>query len=148
MPSKSEHVPQLQSAPRTVSVCGTCTRAGAVTAVIVGLLGLLRWEVNNPAYKNVLPGLKPMGPGVSLALALLGLVLWLRQNPHASVQVRRIAAACASMVILAGLIALVRSATHRDFGAIEHVYLASAVLPGTLLPGVMTPATAGLFTSR
>jgi hypothetical protein len=72
MASTSDHAHQEQSAQRKISACETCTRAGAATAIVVGILGALKWAIGRSTYSTVLPGLASMGPGIALALALVG----------------------------------------------------------------------------
>ena len=84
--------------------------------VLVSLLVLVGWALDNEALKTVLPGLKAMNPGgTAVGFLLASAALWLLVSPG-FVARRRLAQALAACVVLMAVLRLAGYATGWDNG--------------------------------
>lgn len=95
---------------RGVSLIGACA------AIVLGAAALLGWYQDVVFLRAVFPGFTPVAPNTALALILCGCALLLLGPGHTS-RGRRVAGyACAVIVALIGIEALLEYVRHVDFG--------------------------------
>jgi signal transduction histidine kinase len=93
---------------------GRFAPASPVAAGVIGLAGLLGWELDLGVLKSVLPCSVAMQPWTAMGLVLGALALWLAASPARGA--RRLSAALAlALAVIAGL-PLIEHATGIDFG--------------------------------
>ncbi len=122
------------------------SQAGSATAIVVGFLVLVGWMLDIAALKSVIPGLATTKANTALAFILAGVSLWILQGEHTSHHTRRIGQASATIVVLAGLLALSEYLLGWDWGLDQLLFNDPSGTVGIYHPGRMSPATALNFT--
>jgi signal transduction histidine kinase len=115
------------------------TAGGGVFAV--GFLVLAGWLFDIPALKSILPGLATMKANTALAFLLAGVSLWLASTSRESQRIDLLAKACASIVLLLGLLTLSEYIFSRDLG-IDQFLFKDPLTPENAYPGRMSLVTA------
>src|SRR5688572_27516542 len=92
--------------PRLVTSYRTAARAAAGFVLMIGILVLAGWLFNISTLKGILPGLATMKANTALAFVLAGISLWLAGTEPKNQKGELIARACATLVILTGLLTL------------------------------------------
>ena len=105
----------------------------------VGCLVLTGWALDIAVLKSILPGLASMKSNTALLFVLCGVSLWMQIKG----QTRRIAQACAFIVVFVGVLTLGEYLFNGDFG-IDQVLFRDKALDA-LYPGRISPATALCF---
>src|SRR5690606_21360533 len=131
--------PDLSVFRAIVRLCSGCV-------LLIGLIGLLGWLLNIPAFRSLLPGLAVMKFNTAVSLIAAGAALWLTTLPEAPLrqQVRRGLALVA--LVISGL-TLLQYALGLDFG-IDQMLFADPDTPAASFPGRITLGTSvSLFLS-
>ncbi|HXY32800.1 MAG TPA: PAS domain S-box protein [Planctomycetaceae bacterium] len=115
--------------------------AGLVVANAVAVL-VGGWLLDIAAFKSVLPGLAPMKANTAAAFLLAGIALWLQVEREANRGSRRVAQACAVIVLVIGVVTLSEYLFGWDLRIDELLFL-DPMATGS--PGRMAQATALLF---
>ncbi len=134
-----------QANPRLLSASASLLRAAGVVAVGVGGAVLIGWMLDIASLKSVLPGLVTMKPNTALAFVLSGVSLWLSLSgarTDARQAQRRIAQACAVIVVVIGLLTLAEYVSGLDLGIDQRLFAEPSGAVGTVTPGRMAPTTA------
>lgn len=134
-----------QANPRLLSASASLSRAASVLVGVVGGAVLIGWMLDIAPLKSVLPGLVTMKPNTALALLLSGVSLWLSRGGELGrtrQAQRRIAHACAIVVVVIGLLTLVEYLSGLDLGIDQRLFAESSSAVGTFAPGRMAPTTA------
>jgi signal transduction histidine kinase/CheY-like chemotaxis protein len=93
--------------PRFLSRLRCFARAASAAVFLVGCLVLLGWVSDRDALTSVIPGLVAMNPLTALAFILASVSLWqLAGRRRAEAGTRRVAWACAALVVLAASLKL------------------------------------------
>lgn len=107
----------------------------APISMAVGCLVLLGWALDIPLLKSVFPGLVTMKANTALGFVLSGVSLGLPR-------MRRVAVACAGLVLLLGALTLGEYLSGGNFGIDQMLFPDDAGATQTFAPGRMSPATA------
>ena len=81
-------------------------QAAGISIMLLGCVVLTGWAFDAPALRSAIPGLKSMNPGSALAFLLAGTSVWAQSSSRQSPRLRTVALACASAVLLIGLLRL------------------------------------------
>src|SRR5215831_12776931 len=93
--------------PRFLSRLRRFARGASAVVFLVGCLVLLGWVSSRDALTSVIPGLVAMNPLSALAFILASVSLWQLAGPRrADAGTRRVAWACAALVVLAASLKL------------------------------------------
>lgn len=119
--------------------------AGA-TSILVGILVLLGWAIDNEILKSVIPGLVAMKANTAVVLVFLGVTVMLSEDATRPAVVERrlhrlIALACAGFVVLFSALIASQYFLGRDFGVDQFFFTERANAIGTSAPGRMALPT-------
>ena len=104
------------TAPRA-ALLGSPSRVASVFAVALGGAALLGWQLDLPALRAILPGHVAMNPMTALTFMLAAGSLWLQaESSDDRREIRWVARAAASLVVLVGVVTLAGYAVGGNLG--------------------------------
>ena len=121
----------------------SCARAAGPAAAIVGSVVLIGWAFDLSRLKSIQPNWETMKANTALAFVMAGSSLWL-QRRNAGALRRRLARACAGVVMVVGLLTVIEYMA--GWNVIDEWLFREPAGAGILHPGRMAPLTALNFT--
>ncbi len=122
-----------------------CARAGSVLLIFVGFAVLVGWALDIEVLKRISPGLVSMKANTALCFSLTGVSLWLLEKERSGKRARRIAAACALIAMMVGLLTLSEYLFGWDFQIDQLLFQDRLPDAVAFHPGRMSHATAVNF---
>src|SRR5258706_6192752 len=126
---------------RLLSSYRNASRAAGGIVFAIGFLVLMGWLFNIPTLKSILPSLATMKANSGLAFVLAGTSLLLTTNKHQNQRITFIAKACATLMVLVGLLTLSEYIFSWNLGIDQFLFKDSLTLESAH-PGRMSPVTA------
>jgi hypothetical protein len=126
------------------------THVTSLTAIVVGSLVLLGWQLEIALLKSLLPGYATMKPNTAACFVLAGAALWLPrvgpgQMDNGDSRRTSVAQACAALVALVGLLTLGEYLLNLNIGLDELLFRDTPHPAHLTPPGRMAPVTALAF---
>ncbi len=123
----------------------TYAKLAASALIALGVVVLIGWQFDIPAFKVVLPGLNSMKVNTAICFTLFGITLFSLSSlkPPAALQAGGMAAA--GLGLLIGLLSALEYTYEIDLGIDEFFYIDYASRATNVIPGQMSIITALLF---
>ena len=104
--SKGESMNSNPSKARILSILQSYVKTASVILVAVGIIVLIGWFFDIPAFKSILPNLATMEFNTAVGFILGGASLWFLKDADVVVQKKRIGRILAGFVLAIGLLTL------------------------------------------
>lgn len=110
------------------------SRIASIAAIAIGTMVIVGWMFDIGLLKSVLPGLVTMKANTAFGFIFGGCCLWLWHRESESASSHRAALACATIVLLIGLLTLIQYSFDIDLGIDQLVFKESVDAVATAAP--------------